>query len=265
MARLMGILNVTPDSFSDGGRFDTVERAVEHGRELHERGAAVVDVGGESTRPGSKRVAAEEQKRRIIDVIAGLAADKPGPAISVDTTLAPVAEAAADAGATILNDISAGRDDPAMLELAAERGLAVCLMHMQGSPETMQDDPQYDDVVEDVLRFLSERVECAVRAGVSEDMLIIDPGIGFGKTAADNLRLLSALERFVALGPPVLLGASRKRFISAIDRECAPHERVAGGCATTVLGYLAGVEYFRVHDVFEHKQALDVCRAIRSA
>ena len=259
----MGILNVTPDSFSDGGQHDSVRAAVEHGVNLHAQGAALIDVGGESTRPGAKRVDADEQKRRVIDVIDALAKECDA-VISVDTTLSTVAEAAVNAGAAMLNDISAAREDPAMLELAADRGLPICLMHMQGSPETMQDNPQYDDVVDDVLGFLSERIECALQKGVADDAIIVDPGIGFGKTAEDNLNLLRALDRFVALGPPVLLGASRKRFISALGREYAPHERVAGSCATTVLGYLAGVKYFRVHDVFEHKQALDVCSAIRA-
>ena len=253
--KLMGILNVTPDSFSDGGQHNAPPAAIARGVAMAEQGAAVIDVGGESTRPGSRRVSAAEQKSRVVDVIRGLsealAPEHAGVVVSIDTTLAEVAEAAVDAGAAMLNDISAGREDPTMLELAAARRLPVCLMHMRGRPETMQDNPRYDDVVDDVLRFLSARVDAAVRAGVPEADIIVDPGIGFGKTTAHNLRLLHCLDRFVALGRPVLLGASRKRFISGVSVGREPRQRVAASCATTVLGCLAGVRYFRVHDVFE--------------
>lgn len=266
---LMGILNVTPDSFSDGGQFTSPQKAVEHGVLMREQGALIIDVGGESTRPGSERVDVDEQKKRVLKIIAALAKEfdkrNCGAVISIDTTRAAVAEAALDAGATMLNDISAGRDDPAILELAVDRRVPICLMHMQGDPKTMQDAPHYDDVVDEVLKFLSERVEYAVKKGIAQDKIVIDPGIGFGKTAEDNLRILKSLDEFVELGLPVLLGASRKRFISAIGRKSEPHERIAGSCATTIMGYLAGVKYFRVHDVAEHKQALDVCRAIQNS
>lgn len=263
---LMGILNVTPDSFSDGGRYTDPEAALEQAVGMAREGAGVIDVGGESTRPGSERVPAAEQKRRVVDVVAAIAQALPGKLISIDTTRADVAEAALDAGAGMINDVSAGRDDPAMFELAAGRDVPVCLMHIQGDPATMQDDPRYDDVASEVCAFLRERMEAACAQGVSPERVVLDPGIGFGKTLEHNLALLAKLSRVVEIGPPVLLGASRKRFIAAVDGagEPPPAERVAGSCAAAVLGFLAGVRMFRVHDVAAHRQALDLVRAVRA-
>ncbi len=263
---LMGILNVTPDSFSDGGRYTDPETALERAVTMVREGAGVIDVGGESTRPGSKRVPAAEQKRRVLDVVEAVAPALPGKLISIDTTRAEVAEAALDAGAGMINDVSAGRDDPAMFELAAARDVPVCLMHAQGEPETMQNDPRYDDVTSEVCAFLRERMEAACAQGVSPERVVLDPGIGFGKTLEHNLTLLANLSQVVEIGPPVLLGASRKRFIAAVDDagDPSPAERTAGSCAAALLGFLAGVRVFRVHDVAAHRQTLDLARAVRA-
>ena len=269
----MGILNVTPDSFSDGGRWTEVDRAVDHGVEMARQGADVIDVGGESSRPGSERVAAVEQCQRVIPVIQRLhrrlAAEHPDVVISVDTTLADVAMPALEAGAAIVNDIAAGREDPGMLTAAARHGAGVVLMHMQGTPATMQQDPTYRDVVAEVVAFLAQRVEAASTAGVAKDRIIVDPGIGFGKTREHNLQLLAGLPQLVARGHPVLLGTSRKRFMGSIctynGRGPAPHELVDATCATTALGVAAGVSLFRVHDVQANRRAADVAAAIETA
>ena len=258
----MGILNLTPDSFSDGGKFTAPDAALAHAAEMIEQGADLIDVGGESTRPGAGRVSAAEQKRRICGVVEEIARRHPDAAISVDTTLAEVAEAALDAGASMLNDVSAMREDPAMPELAAARGVPICLMHMQGAPATMQEAPHYDDVVAEVCGFLSERAQFALKCGVAKDAILIDPGIGFGKTTAHNLALLANLGKLTALGWPVLLGTSRKRFMGRFCRAGSPAQRVPAGCATTVLGVLAGVSVFRVHDVWQHRQVLDLMAAL---
>lgn len=263
---LMGILNVTPDSFSDGGEHDTVSRAVDHGLRLAREGASIIDVGGESTRPGSERVDIDEQIMRVVEPIKRLrsALDRQGceaVVISVDTTRTEVAEAALDAGAAMLNDVSAGREDRGMLTLAAQRGVPIALMHMLGQPGTMQDDPTYGDVVDEVLAFLLERAHAAVVAGVAREDVWIDPGIGFGKTLAHNLALIGALDRLVATGFKVLLGASRKRFIAecCVGTEPPPAEdRLPGTLAAGLLGAVAGVSGLRVHDVREHRQALAV-------
>ncbi len=261
---LMGILNLTPDSFSDGGRYADPDAALHRATTMAREGAGIIDVGGESTRPGSQRVAVAEQKRRVLDVIAAIAATLPGHLLSIDTTRAAVAAAALDAGAGMINDVSAGRDDPAMFELAAARGVPICLMHLQGEPATMQDHPHYDDVVSEVCAFLRARMEAACACGVSRERIVLDPGIGFGKTLEHNLALLANLSQVAAIGCPVLLGASRKRFIAGLGagEGAAPDARVGGGCATTVLGFLAGVSIFRVHDVAAHRQALDLARAV---
>lgn len=265
--RIMGILNVTPDSFSDGGRHATIDAAIEHARRMIAEGADMIDVGGESTRPGSDRVDADEQKRRVVGVIQKLPSEI---IISVDTTLAGVARSALDAGADLINDVSAGRDDAGMFALAAERRVPIVLMHMRGTPATMQENPTYADVVGEVEAFLCERADAAQRAGVPRDRIVLDPGIGFGKTREHNLALLHNLGRFVAMGFPVLLGASRKRFMGSIcqvrdgetARQPAPHELVGATCATTALGVAAGVRVFRVHDVRENRQAADVAWVI---
>ena len=267
---LMGVLNITPDSFSDGGRYTSVDRAVAQGVRLAQQGASIIDVGGESTRPGSARVTADEQIKRVVEPIAQLrqALDREGlqrVSISIDTTRFEVARAALDAGAQMLNDVSAGTEDERMLRLAAERGVPIALMHMLGEPGTMQHDPQYNDVVEEVLAYLNERVSAARQAGVAPQHIWIDPGIGFGKTLEHNLALLGSLARFVAMGQPVLLGVSRKRFIQACcpddPNAQAPSGRLAGSLAAALIGADAGVSALRVHDVAEHAQALAVYQA----
>lgn len=267
---LMGILNLTPDSFSDGGRFADLDQAVAHGVQMARDGAAIIDVGGESTRPGSTRIDAPQQIKRVVEPIAQLRAalDREGlqqATISIDTTRADVAEAALDAGAAMLNDVSAGREDARMLPLAAERGVPVVLMHMRGQPGTMQNAPCYEDVVDDVLAFLLERADAAIAQGVAPEHVWLDPGIGFGKTLEHNLALLGALDRFVATGYRVLLGVSRKRFIAGCCPDAPginrPANRLAGTLAAGLLGVQAGVAALRVHDVAEHHQALAVWSA----
>ena len=260
---IMGILNLTPDSFSDGGQYTDAERAVQHALAMVEEGAKIIDIGGESTRPGSERVSAEGQLSRILDITHALRQALPKETlISVDTTLVPVAEATIRAGANMLNDVSAGRDDPRMFALAAETGVPIALMHMQGSPKTMQDNPTYDDVVAEVKTFLLERAAAAEKAGINPGQIVIDPGIGFGKTREHNLQLLAALPTFVDTGYPVLLGTSRKSFMGAICQEQNPDDLIGATCTTTVIGAQAGVSIFRVHDVRPNRQAIEVSRAI---
>jgi dihydropteroate synthase len=264
--QIMGILNLTPDSFSDGGSYASVAEGVARGLQLAADGADIVDVGGESTRPGALPVPAEEQRRRILPVIEGLsAALPPHVVISIDTRLSTVAEAALERGARMINDISAGRYDGQMFRLAALARVPLVLMHMQGSPETMQREPCYRDVVAEVEAFLRERMAAACAAGVQPGDLILDPGIGFGKTRQHNLALLGALPRLAALGCPLLLGVSRKRFMGSICRVDDPRQLLPATCACTALGVLAGVSIFRVHDVAENRQAADVAMAIRLA
>ena len=262
---IMGILDVTPDSFSDGGKFNETTPAVKHALDMMYEGADIIDVGGESTRPGSERVNADEQILRVADTIKSIreiALEEIE--ISIDTTLSKVAEAAIDSGASMINDVSAGNDDPQLFELAADRNVPMILMHMQGNPQTMQINPVYDDVVEDIRAYLLERAEKAIAAGIKEDNIAIDPGIGFGKTQEHNIQLMSKLERFVDTGLPVLLGASRKRFMAAICEGVESDELVGATCATTVAGVNAGVQMFRVHDVRPNRQAADVAWAIKN-
>lgn len=262
----MGILNVTPDSFSDGGCYAELEQAVAHGLSLVEQGADILDVGGESTRPGSQPVPPEEQLRRVADVIGELRERIPSHIdISIDTTSAQVAQVALDRGATWINDTTAGCADPAILRLAAERRAPIVLMHHQGTPATMQLEPRYQDVLAEVCDFLAARAEAALAAGVPEWNVLLDPGIGFGKSAAHNLALLAGLDRLVALGFPVLLGTSRKRFMGAICQCTAPTELMPATCATTAIGVMAGVRVFRVHDVAANRQAADIAWAVRRA
>jgi dihydropteroate synthase len=257
--KLMGVVNVTPDSFSDGGLYLDPARAIEHGEELERSGAAILDVGGESTRPGAAEVSAEEELRRVVPVISRLATGQAE--VSVDTSKSAVAAAALDAGATIVNDVTALRGDPEMAALCAERGPTVILMHMAGNPRTMQRDPVYDDVVEDVGRFLSERVEAAVAAGVAEERIWLDPGIGFGKTAEHNLELLRRLSELRRLGRPLVVGTSRKSFIGKLDGSGAG-ERLGGTIASSVLAASEGADVLRVHDVAEMAEAMTVAAAI---
>jgi len=261
----MGVLNLTPDSFSDGGRFASLDAAIVQASAMVEEGAAIIDVGAESTRPGSLPVPPEEQLRRSLDVIRVLRAALPsGVVLSIDTRSVTVARAALEAGAGMLNDVSAGAE-AGMLQLAAEAGVPICLMHMQGTPRTMQHDPHYVDVVAEVRDALRVRVAAATAVGVPRGHCLIDPGIGFGKTRTHNLALLAALPVFVAEGCPVLLGTSRKRFMGAICQEADPCLLLGATCATTALGAAAGVKVFRVHDVRANRQAAEVAWAIAGA
>jgi dihydropteroate synthase len=255
---VMGIVNVTPDSFSDGGQWLDPDKAIAHAKTLVADGAAILDIGGESTRPGSERVAPDEQLRRVLPVLEGLTGI---PArLSIDTTRHEVAEAAIDAGADIVNDVTALRDDPELAALCADRGAHVCLMHMLGEPRTMQDDPHYDDVVDDIKAFLTERLEFAVAAGIAEDKVWLDPGIGFGKTVDHNLQLLGRLDELAAIGRPLVVGTSRKGFIGRISGEDV-EGRVPGTIATNVIALANGAQVFRVHDVAAVAQALEVAAA----
>jgi len=254
----MGVVNVTPDSFSDGGEFFDAEKAIAHGRELIEAGADVLDIGGESTRPGAEAVSAEEELRRVAPVVEGLAGTVP---ISIDTAKAPVAEAAIDRGALIVNDVTGLRGDEGMASLCAERGVEVVLMHMLGTPRTMQNDPTYGDVVVEARDFLLERVELAVSAGINQEKVWIDPGIGFGKTLGHNLALLAATAEFAATGIPVLVGPSRKAFIGKIDGS-VEGDRLGGTIASCLQALAGGAGMVRVHDVAPVVQAIRVAEAI---
>jgi len=255
----MGVVNVTPDSFSDGGRYLDPRAAVEHGKQLIADGAAILDVGGESTRPGADPVSAEEELRRVEPVVAGLAGS--GAEVSIDTSKASVAAAALDAGAAIVNDVTALRGDPEMAAVCAEREPVVVLMHMLGTPRTMQDQPRYDDVVDEVKAFLAERLEAALAAGIAEQRVWLDPGIGFGKTAAHNFELLQRLGELRELGRPLVVGTSRKSFIGRADGS-PPDERIGGTIASSVLAAAEGADVLRVHDVAEVRQALAVADAV---
>jgi dihydropteroate synthase len=255
----MGVVNVTPDSFSDGGLYLDPEAAIAHGRELAEAGAEILDVGGESTRPGAAAVPAEEELRRVVPVVRGLR--DLSCCVSVDTSKARVAEAALEAGAEIVNDVTALRGDPELAGLCAERGPTVVLMHMRGDPRTMQDDPRYEDVVAEVKAFLAERLEAAIAAGIAEGRIWLDPGIGFGKTATHNMELLRRLGELRELGRPLVVGTSRKSFIGRVDGSAAS-ERLGGTIASSVLAAAEGAEVLRVHDVAEMRQALAVATAI---
>jgi dihydropteroate synthase len=257
---IMGVLNVTPDSFSDGGTFEDAGDAIGHARRMVAEGATIVDVGGESTRPGAAPVPAEQERARVVPVIEGIAGLGLGTRISIDTMKLEVAEAAVAAGASYVNDVTAFRHDPDLAGLVADRGLDCCLMHMLGEPRTMQEDPRYDDVVDDVKAFLEERLRFAVGAGVPEERVQLDPGIGFGKTLQHNLELLRRLDEIAAIGRPVVLGTSRKSFIGRLTgRDVAG--RVHGTVATCVLGLERGARVFRVHDVAAVADGLAVAAA----
>ncbi len=269
--RLMGVVNVTPDSFSDGGLFLEADAAIAHARELIGEGADIVDVGGESTRPGAEPVSAEEELRRVLPVVEGIVAADIDAQVSIDTSKASVARAALTAGASLVNDVTALRGDPDMAALVADSGVECCLMHMRGEPRTMQADPRYDDVVDDVRAFLEERMAYAVHKGVREERIMLDPGIGFGKALAHNLALLRRLDELSSLGRPLVVGTSRKSFIGRILADAAGQtEPVAAGCrlqgtiATNVLAYERGASVFRVHDVAPVRDALTVAAATLS-
>ena len=261
---IMGILNVTPDSFSDGGLFSGLQEALIHVEQMLEAGVDMIDIGGESTRPGSDPVTPEEQQHRVIPVITAIRQQlKSAILISIDTTSSTVAKAALNAGANIINDVSAGQHDPAILTVAAQANVPIILMHSQGTPKTMQNNPYYEDAVAEVIDSLKGRIEVALQAGIKKENILIDPGIGFGKRKQDNLDLLAHLEHLVALGFPVLLGTSRKRFMGTICAVSEPSELVTATAVTTALGVMAGVQLFRVHDVKENRQAADVAWAIK--
>jgi dihydropteroate synthase len=262
--RVMGVLNVTPDSFSDGGRFLEPTAAIEHGRALIAEGADIVDVGGESTRPGAQEVSAQQELARVGPVIEALAAERGqrDAVISVDTSKASVAAAALQAGASFVNDVTALRGDAEMVGVVAAGGAECCLMHMLGDPRTMQCDPRYEDVVSEVKSFLEERLAFAVREGVREQQVLLDPGIGFGKTVAHNLELLARLDELVSIGRPIVVGTSRKSFLARVStRTSEPQERLAGTLATSVLAYERGASVLRVHDVAPTREALEVAAA----
>jgi len=260
---VMGVVNVTPDSFSDGGLYLDPGAAIAHGVQLAEEGADILDVGGESTRPGSDPVAAELELGRVLPVIEGLVEAGAGP-VSIDTMKADVARRALAAGASFVNDVTALRHDPDIAGVIADAGVPVCLMHMLGTPKTMQQDPRYQDVVAEVGEFLLERAGAAEAAGVRRDLICLDPGIGFGKTLEHNLQLLAHLDRLAGLGYPLLIAVSRKRFLGAITGRDETH-RLAATIAANVAALERGAWMFRVHDVRPNREALDVCARIRAA
>jgi dihydropteroate synthase len=255
---LMGVVNVTPDSFSDGGKYLDADAAIAHGEQLVRDGAEILDVGGESTRPGAEEVSAGEELARVEPVVAGLAGTA---TVSIDTSKATVAAAALAAGASIVNDVTALRHDPEVGAVCAERGAGLVLMHMQGDPRTMQENPVYDDVVDDVKALLAERLETAVGAGVAEERIWLDPGIGFGKTLDHNLELLRRLGELRELGRPLVIGTSRKSFLGKIDGSPV-EDRLGGTIASSIFAAAEGADVLRVHDVAETAQAARVAGAI---
>jgi dihydropteroate synthase len=273
--RLMGVVNVTPDSFSDGGRYLAAEAALAHALELIDEGADIVDIGGESTRPGAEPVGEAQERERVLGVIEALAGRATGAQISIDTSKAGVAKAALAAGASLVNDVSAFRADPEMAAVLAASGADCCLMHMRGEPRTMQDDvggSTYEDVVDDVRAFLEQRMEFAVAEGVAVERIMLDPGIGFGKTATHNMQLLMGLERIAELGRPVVVGTSRKSFLGrliadarGIEEPVAADARLAGTLATNVIALEHGASVFRVHEVGPVRDALAVAAATFAA
>jgi dihydropteroate synthase len=259
--RVMGVVNVTPDSFSDGGLYLDTGAAVAHGLEMEREGAAILDIGGESTRPGAMPVGAAEELARVVGVIEGLRAGGARAQISIDTSKAVVAERALAAGATLVNDVTALRGDPEMAGLVARARADCCLMHMLGEPRTMQVDPHYADVVSEVKAFLEARMSVATASGIDERRILLDPGIGFGKTVEHNLELLRRLDELVALGRPVVIGTSRKSFLGRLTDQTDPQLRLPGTIATNVLAYERGARVFRVHDVAPIVDALTVTAA----
>jgi dihydropteroate synthase len=256
----MGVVNVTPDSFSDGGAFEDEISAIAHARRLVSEGASIVDIGGESTRPGAEPVTVAAELARVMPVIEGVAALQLPAQISIDTMKLPVAEAALDAGASYVNDVTAFRHEPELAALVADRRVDCCLMHMLGEPRTMQQDPRYDDVVDDVKAFLEERLRAATSAGVPEERIQLDPGIGFGKTLEHNLELLRRLDELTTLGRPIVIGTSRKTFLGRLTGRDVT-ERVHATVATSVIAFERGARVFRVHDVAATADALAVAAA----
>jgi len=259
---IMGVLNVTPDSFSDGGQFLSPAPAVAGAERMIAAGADIIDIGAESTRPGSQRVGADEQIARLREILPNVA--KMQAILSIDTTIASVAAFALDGGARLINDVSAGRADPGMLPLAADRNVPIVLMHMLGTPGTMQNNPQYENVVIQVRDFLADRLRAAAAAGVNPQHVIVDPGIGFGKSLEHNLALLGHVEVLVRLGRPVMVGPSRKRFIGELTGQDRPDRRLAGTIAACLAAWRKGATIFRVHDVGQLAEALAVAMAIKN-
>lgn len=263
---VMGIINVTLDSFSDGGAFVDPRRSAAHAVRLVREGASIIDVGGESARPGAKPISVEEELRRVMPALERIAPACPSTVVSIDTTKADVAERALAVGATMVNDITAMRHDPRMAEVVASAGATVCLMHMSGTPATMQDEPRYEDVVSDVRAFLEERIELAVERGISPERIYIDPGIGFGKTVDHNLRLIAGIDRLAELGFPVVIGASRKSFLGRLLGDTtAKRGPLSAAIAVATMAYQRGARVFRVHDVREHAQALHAAACVHNA
>jgi len=258
---VMGILNITPDSFSDGGQYNQVNAAIEHALQMKSDGADIIDIGGESTRPGASPVPLEEEIKRVIPVVEALKKKVDIP-LSIDTVKPEVAQLALEAGATLINDISAGGTDTLMAEVIAKHKAWVCLMHMQGEPRTMQTNPHYDDVVMEVREFLSDRASQFIKSGVPSDKIILDPGIGFGKTVEHNLTLLAQLDSFVSLGFPILVGLSRKSFLGKLTGIDNPAERLLPGIAANTVSVWNGAKIVRVHDVKETVTALKVADAL---
>lgn len=262
---VLGIVNCTPDSFSDGGLCATTEGAIEHARRLIAEGADALDIGGESTRPGAEAVSAEEELRRVLPVVKALAAEPAGVPLSIDTSKAPVAEAACRAGAALVNDVTALRGDPRMAEVVSAGGASVVLMHMQGTPRTMQRDPTYGDVVSEVGDFFAERLEFARRSGIPRDRCVLDPGIGFGKRLEHNLALLVRLPEFRCFGCPVMVGASRKAFLGALTDGAPANDRLEATAAVVTHAVLQGAAILRVHDVRAMARIARVAHALRRA
>ncbi len=262
---IVGILNVTPDSFSDGGKFIRPGTALRQVDRMVKEGANIIDVGGESTRPGSNPVPNEEQVKRVQPIIRAIRQHFGEIKVSIDTTSFLVAKVALNEGASIINDVSAGLNEPDILNLAAKNDALMILMHSQGKPKTMQDNPFYDDVLTEVIAFLDKRIDIAITKGIKRHNIIIDPGIGFGKRKQDNLKLLANLDKFVALGYPVLLGTSRKRFMGSMLDVSVPSELVTATAVTTALGVMAGVKYFRVHDILDNAQAAKIAWGIKQS
>lgn len=260
---VMGIVNATPDSFSDGGDFFDGQAAIAHGLALHAEGADILDVGGESTRPGAAMVPPDEEQRRVVPVIAALA--KAGAVVSIDTRNAATMAAAIDAGAAIVNDVTALAGDPASLALVASRRAGVVLMHMQGEPQTMQANPRYDDAPAEIAAYLAKRLAACRAAGIAPELLCVDPGIGFGKSVAHNAEILANVPKLRALGVAVLIGASRKAFIGALSKAERPKERLPGSLAAALAAVAGGADILRVHDVAATRQALSVWQAVANA
>ncbi len=261
--KIMGIVNVTPDSFSDGGQYNDVDRAIAHGVQLLKEGADILDIGGESTRPNAEIVSVEQEIERVIPVIEGLS--KLVQNISIDTRNAKTMRAAIEAGVNMINDVSALSHDPQSLSVAAQSGLPVCLMHMQGSPQDMQDRPTYENVIDDIMAYFEARLKICAANGITQDHIILDPGIGFGKTLDHNLSIIKHIDQFKRFGCPVLLGTSRKSFIGKVSSEASAQDRLAGSLASALYGVQKGADIVRVHDVKETRQAIDINQAIFSA